>query len=88
MAFRRKFLRHARLTKFVTDKLVEALRKTDTTADELRKAFYAADVDRTGTLEMEELKTILVMKGFDAPTDVFEEVMKRFDVDGTHCNSP
>ena len=58
MAFRRKFLRHARLTKYVTEQMVEALRKSGSSIADLKELFELADDDNSGDLSLGELKKV------------------------------
>ena len=61
-------------------RLLRSSHKGDDAQTSLREMFHAADKDKTGTLDVDELKQVIVRAGFDGPTEVFDEVLTRFQV--------
>lgn len=54
----------------------------DPTATMLRMVFNRHDVDGSGSIEMQEVKSILSEHGLTFDPEILEGVFKRFDVDG------
>ena len=72
MAFRRKFLRFARMTRAFTNQLVDGLHAKSTNKEQLRQLFRNADLDQSGTLTTDEVKEVLRKFGFTSNSDVME----------------
>jgi hypothetical protein len=72
MAFRRKFLRFARMTRAFTNQLVDGLHTKSTNKEQLRQLFRKADLDQSGTLTTDEVKEVLRKFGFTCNPDVME----------------
>ena len=83
MAFRRKFLLHAREVAAVSDQICSLIRKGYAEGRNYRALFEEADEDGNGDLSHIELRKCLLVMGFNPSDQVFENLVKRLDADGS-----
>jgi hypothetical protein len=83
MAFRRKFLMHAREVAAVSDAICACIRKGFAEGRDARKLFKEADEDGNGELSHAELREILRKIGFNPSSTVFANLVRRLDADGS-----
>ena len=83
MAFRRKFLMHAREVAAVSDAICACVRKGFAEGRDPRKLFKEADEDGNGELSHAELRECLRKIGFNPSGPVFTNLVRRLDADGS-----
>jgi len=81
LAFKRKFLAHAREIEMLTSQIGKLLVKEVGSRERVRLNFHKYDRDGDGWINAVEFSNCMADLGFEARSDVIENLMVRFDAD-------
>jgi hypothetical protein len=81
LAFKRKFLAHAREIEMLASQIGNLLTKEVGNRDRVRANFKKYDSDGDGSINAQEFSDCMQDLGFEARSDIIENLMKRFDSD-------